>query len=347
MKMKRTFALIASVVMAAAAMTACGSSDSSSKASADVSAASTAESTAESKAEESKAEESKAEESKAEESKAEAPAEESKTDEPAEESKADEPAESEPDADTGDKTGWGPLAKAYTEKLKGGVFSIDMVMKSSLTKSEVPAIFEVNGKDIHLKMTAMGMDIESYVIDGKTYSIMPSMNTYTVTEGTSADVSSISTYGLTDNAVLTDSGEKDGMQFETYKASVTKSADADEAAAAELDTEMTYYFDADGVIKKITASAPAIGDTELIFNAFSFDNVSIELPDLSGMTKLDNDAETEADPKSIVKMTMSILGITEDMLTADGYTVDQLAGMESEEMAKVLAEIAKKNGLAG
>lgn len=339
---KKTLAVIAAFVMTAAAMTACGDNDSSSsKTASDISASSAAESKAEeSKAEESKAEESKADESKAEESKPEeSKAEESKP----EESKADE---SKPEGgDTGDSTGWGPLAKAYTDKLASGVFSLDMNVKTSLTGSEMPMLFETDGKNIHIKMNALSVDVESYVVDGKTYSMVPSMNAYTVSDGNTADMSSLSTYGLNDGAVLTDSGEKDGMQFESYKVPVKQSGETTAENAAAVETDMTYYFDASGELKKIDIETPVIGKTEVTVNAVKFDGIKVELPDLSGLTKLEAGSGQTVDPKSAVKMSMSLLGITEDMVTAAGYTVDQLASMDTEEMAKILADIAVKSGV--
>ena len=334
--MKRICALIVSVIMAAAALTACGSGDSSSKAedissasSAESTVESTAESTAESKTEESKPEESKTDESKAEESKA-------------EESKAEEstPDESKAEAPKGDRSGWGPLAKEYTEKLEGGVYTLDMTAKSDLT-GEVPMLLEVNGKNAHMKTAPAGMEIEVYIVDGKTYSMMPSMNAYTVTENASLEKQNINTYALADTAQMTASGEEDGMQTETYSIPVSSSGNT----TISLDSTVKYYFDADGNLKKIVTSAAILGDTTVEVNNVTFGDVNITLPDLSGMTKLEQGSTTEVDPKAAITMTMALLGITEDMVKEAGYTVEQLAAMDSEEMAAILADIAKKNGI--
>ena len=330
--MKKICAFIVSVIVAAAALTACGNGDSSSSKAESISSAASAESTAESTADstpESKAEEPK--ESKPE--PVESKADESKADESKlEESKAEAP--------KGDKSGWGPLAKEYTEKLAGGVYTIDMTVKSDLT-GEMPMQVEVNGQNAHLKTKTMGIEMEVYLVDGKTYSLMPSMNAYTVTDNSSLADQNINTYALADNAQLTESGEEDGMKTETYKIPVNSSGNT----SLNLDTTVKYYFDADGNLKKILSSAPILGDTTVDINSVTFEDVNISLPDLSGMTKLEQNGQGQVDPKDAVKMTMSLLGISEDMVTKAGYTVEQLAGMETDKMAEVLADIAKKNGV--
>ncbi len=339
--MKKFFALIVSVIMAASVMTACGNSDSSSEISAaePSSTASAAESTAdESKAEESKAEESAAEESKAEESKA----EESKTEESAAEteSKADEST-----ADTSNAN-WGPLGKAYTESLANGVYSLDMTVSTSIA-GEMPVKMEVNGKNIHSVFTVMGSEVESYIIDGKAYNIMPAMKAYVVTDASEATnaMSGTSNYGLSVDQQLIDQGEEDGLKYEKY--AVSYGAEG-ESIDEENSTVTTYYFDGDGNLKSLKSTAPVIGETTVTINSVSFDDVKIELPDLTGYTEMDQDAMANgeaADPKAVLEMTMNMLGITEDMVKKAGYTVDQLAEMDSEEFAPILVQIAKDNGL--
>ena len=315
--MKKICAVLCSVIMAAAVMTACGDSSSASKSDASA-AVSAAESTAESKAEESKAEESKAEESKAEESKA-------------EESKAEEStAEAEGE--------WGPLGKAYTEKLASGVYTLDMTVKTSLT-GETPMLLEVNGNDRHMKLTTMGVEMETYLIDGKTYNILASLNAYTVSTDGDDTSETIQTYGLTPDMKLADSGEQDGLKFEKYVVSFGDEADSSN------DVTTTYYFDADGNIKKISADAPILGETEAVVNSVKFDDVKIELPDLSGMTEMNGDLENSLSNEDRIKMTMSMLGITEDMVTKSGYTMEGLAAMDENAIGKTLVQIAKDNGL--
>ena len=330
--MKRICALVAALIAAASCFASCGSGDSSSSA-AEVVSSSQADSSAAGQTE------------SAADSSSEAPAESSAAESVSEsvaESKAESAAsDSSSEAAKGDRSGWGPLAKDYTERLEGGVYSVDMTVSSAMT-GDISMLLEVNGKNAHMKTNykVQGTDVEAYIIDGKTYSLLPAMNAYTVSENGSIEDQKINTYALADNAELLETGEEDGLKTETYKIPL-----GSENAAVEFFNTVKFYFDDNGNAKKIVAEAPVMGSTTVVINSLVFEDVTVELPDLSGMTRLEEGAASEVDPKDALKMTMSMLGITEEMLTKSGYTVDQLAAMDSEEMITLLAKIAQENGI--
>ncbi|MBR6874469.1 MAG: hypothetical protein IKN17_13270 [Ruminococcus sp.] len=329
--MKKICALILSVIISAAAFVGCGDADSSS----------TAESKADTVSSQAAGADSSAD--SAAESAAESTAESTADSGPAD-------VQSETDSDTDESKapvevleGWGDLAKAYTEKLRGGSYAIDMTITSELS-GEMPVVLRTSGGNSYIKMTTSGVEIEAYIIDGKAYSLIPSMNAYSVTENGEGIMNSVSTYGLSDNALYTGSEEKDGYTVENYiipvfiTGDVSASVDPDNS----LNTKVSYYFQGEE-LKKIVADSPLMGETTLTMNSLSFDVDPVELPDISGMTKIDQD--TVKDPASSVKMTMALLGITEDMVTKSGYTIDQLAALDADKLAETLVRVAKDNGI--
>ena len=361
MKMKRLCALTLSVLASAAVLVSCGDSSSSEK---DSSSQSTVSSQAaggeESKAEESSAEESKAEESAADVSAADesaadvSAADESAADESAadvsaadesaaDESAADESAadESAADESTLDESkadepsgGEGVLAKAYTEKLASKQYSIEASVNSSLT-GDTEVKMDVNGDNMHLVTKIMGIETDTYTIGDKTYSLVPSMKAYTVGEKNKLSAANFDTYALTDKSKFVSTGEEDGLTVETY--------DVEMGSALGGNTQMKYYFDSDGTLKKIIVDAPLIGKTAIEFKSIKFEEVDVSLPDLSGMTEI-KQGET-LDNKSKITMTMSLLGITEDMLKKAGSSSEELAKLSDEEIVSFLTKVAKDNGL--
>ena len=336
MKMKRLCALTLSVLASAAVLVSCGDSSSSEK---DSSSQSTVSSQAaggeESKAEESSAEESKAEESAADVSAAdESAADESAADESAaDESAADESTLDESKADE-PSGGEGVLAKAYTEKLASKQYSIEASVNSSLT-GDTEVKMDVNGDNMHLVTKIMGIETDTYTIGDKTYSLVPSMKAYTVGEKNKLSAANFDTYALTDKSKFVSTGEEDGLTVETY--------DVEMGSALGGNTQMKYYFDSDGTLKKIIVDAPLIGKTAIEFKSIKFEEVDVSLPDLSGMTEI-KQGET-LDNKSKITMTMSLLGITEDMLKKAGSSSEELAKLSDEEIVSFLTKVAKDNGL--
>ncbi|MBR4555821.1 MAG: hypothetical protein IKO27_09555, partial [Ruminococcus sp.] len=127
----------------------------------------------------------------------------------------------------------------------------------------------------------------------------------------------------------------DGLTVETY--------DVEMGSALGGNTQMKYYFDSDGTLKKIIVDAPLIGKTAIEFKSIKFEEVDVSLPDLSGMTEI-KQGET-LDNKSKITMTMSLLGITEDMLKKAGSSSEELAKLSDEEIVSFLTKVAKDNGL--
>ena len=309
--MKKFCALLAAVVMTAMVLTSCGDSDSSSKkdsSKADDKAPVTTLADDESEPEETKPEEKDPEESVADSSE--------------DESEPDE--DSEPE---GEGT-FGPLTQAFADKIKAGKYAMKMKMDASAFLGATGMIdteFKYNNGDSYVHTTLMGMETEIYTVAGTSITVLTASNTYQ--EGSNVNVSFADNLTRPDGATYVGSSEEDGLTVEKY--------------TIAGGGEGKFCFDSDGNIKKIVTSGSDFGDMTVEIDSISFDDVTIELPDLSKMTKYD---PTNTDPTEAIKMTLSVLGITEDMVTKAGYTYDQLAGM-GDEMLEVVKKIAKDNGI--
>ena len=316
--MKKFCALLISVIMAAAVMTSCGDADSSSKKDSSKAAADTTVTTAAPDEENKETETEKAEESKPEETKA--------TEDVAPEESKPEEESSAPDENKGKV---GPLAKAYSDKIANGVFSVKMKVTSSLTGS-VDAELKANKGDTYTHANIGGLETEIYKVGGKTVTVFPGLNAYK--EGDAGEELNVSVYQLDEAAVFVGSGEEDGLKYESYK--------LDETGTSDFDTK--YYFDADGNVKKIVTDTGIAGEITVEFDEISFDNVEIKLPDTSGMLSYE---ELAQDPAVALKATLQMFGITEDMVKKSGYTYEQLLKVDEGNLMSVIKKIADDNGV--
>ncbi|MBR6044912.1 MAG: hypothetical protein IKP47_04675 [Ruminococcus sp.] len=238
----------------------------------------------------------------------------------------------------------GELAKAYTEKIKGGVFAYEADINVS-NFGETPLSVKVNGDDIYVKKTTVSIDVEVYQTGGKAYNLMPAMKTYVVSDATTLDQQGVSDYALSSNATFVKSYKQDGFTVEEFEVPVL-SVDPDVSLAISLDAgsnTVKYCFDDSGELKKIITDAGGLGDTVIVFKSLTFENVSIEMPDLTDWTEMKSGEQL--DKVSTIKMGLARYGVTEEMVTAAGYTYEQLAEMEEQEVTDILVKIAEDNGL--
>ena len=269
--MKKILASTLALIMSVSLLTACGDEDSSSKA--DKSDSSSVSSTAES------AEES----STADSSETDASSDES--------SEADD--SSEADAKSGEI---GALTKAYSEKIKSDTFSLEM--KANALGMDTVSKIKRNGEDFYVYLDLFGEAIEVYKVGDKAIGVIPSENAYVEVDSSELGTyeEAVNTYAVDENATFVGTTEEDGFTVETYK--VPLDIELGEGVTLEegsdTDTEMKYYFDADGNLKKIVTNSFGMETTSEI-TSFETENVTIELPDTSSMTKVDPEALEEAE----------------------------------------------------
>ncbi|MGN0622898.1 MAG: hypothetical protein ACI4JA_02990 [Oscillospiraceae bacterium] len=313
--MKKISALLLALIMTCAAFTACGDSDSDSKKKTEKKSetSSAAAVDDESKADESKAEESKEDDSKVEE---------------------------------------GGLAKAYTEKLNSGEFAFDMTVSSDMT-GEIPCSMAAKNGNFHVTMAMMGMNIEIYIVDGKAYTLMPEAKLYEVSEDIDLDEMGLDTFTLDEDYKYVETKEEDGMTVEVYTvpsegfdiSGLESEEESSESDESSNDT-VSYYFDADGNLKKIVTVSSLAGTTTVTVNSLAFECDDIVLPDLSDW--VESKEGEELDPETQMKVTLSMFGVTEEMVKDAGFTYAQLAELEDEELMEALSEMGVDlSGLMG
>lgn len=334
---KKLIAMLAAV-MIAATMVSCGGDDSSSKKdnskASDSQAAEGSSDNSDTSASEGGNDDSKSDESKTEDSKP----DESKPDE----SKSDDSkAQNNYPADY--KADIGELTKNFSEDLQNKAYEMDFkIIAKSATASGSMA---TDTKNIKVKAYISGLNIDAYVIGGKVYMLVPDAKAYMVYEdGYDLNKVGVNDYSLDKRAVYFGTEEKDGMICEKYGVPASKSAGADFEFNAERDSTNTYCFDKDTKKPlKLLISSPITGDAEIQFTKMEFNTPEIKMPDITGWTELKQGEQL--DSVTQLRLTMSTLGITEDMLKKSGYTFDQIAAMSTKESTEALAKVMRDNGL--
>ncbi|MBR1383199.1 MAG: hypothetical protein IJ555_05230 [Ruminococcus sp.] len=242
----------------------------------------------------------------------------------------------------------GDYTKAYSEKIKGGVYAMDGVITMPMF-GETPMAVKVNGSDLYANITTLGVYVEVYQVDGKTYNLMPQVQSYMVTEAKTLQELGVSTYDLPSGSSYLRSYEENGLIVEEFEIpTVVVADDVSEDVQIDLGDNTSYvakyYFDNSGLLKKVVSETPMLGETVFEINSLTFDDVVIELPDLSEWTEMKEGEQL--DKAASLKMGLAIYGITEEMITDAGYTYEQLAEMEEEEVTEILTKIAEDNGLS-
>ena len=238
----------------------------------------------------------------------------------------------------------GEYTKAYTEKLKKGVYAMDATVTTSMF-GETPLSFKVNGEDLYVKMSTMGIDVEVYQKEGKSYNLMPQMKTYVVSKATTLEQQGVNNYALNDGAEYLGNESEEGLIVEKYKLPIlTVSSDISLDISIDAGSyECKYYYTKSGDLKKIFVNSPSTGETTVEINSLSFEDVTIELPDLTDWTEMTQGEKL--DKVATIKMGLAVYGVTDEMVEKAGYTYEQLAEMDEQEVTEVLTKIAEDNGL--
>lgn len=182
----------------------------------------------------------------------------------------------------------GDFTKAYTEKVNSNSFAMEM--KVNAMGMDTTSKVKRNGDDFYISIDLFGEVIDIYKIGDKAIAIIPSQNAYTEvsSDELGAYEDSVNTFAIDDKSTFVGSTEEDGFTVETYK--VPLDMELGEGVTLEegtdTDSEVKYYYDADGNLKKIVTNSLGMESTSEI-TSFETENVTIELPDTSSMTKVE------------------------------------------------------------
>ena len=271
--MKKILAFALSVIMSASFMTACGDDDtSSSKASKNESSSTAA----------------------ADSSEAVADSADSGSETTSSENTSSEDASSN---DSGESNEIGELTKAFSDKIKGNVYAIELKMPGIALDDEAPAetttIVKRNGDDFYAKVNFLGMDLEVTKIGSQVYTVVPSEKAYSVASDLPVDLDQIDSYSLNEKAVYQGTETEGEFTVETYNVPIDMELGEGVTYEGETETPTKYYYDKDGVLKKIVTDSSAIGKVTVEVVSLDFENIKIEEPDTTGLTKVEPDEVSE------------------------------------------------------
>ena len=273
--MKKILAFALSVIMSASFMTACGDDDtSSSKASKNESSSTAA----------------------ADSSEAVADSADSGSEDASSENTSSEDASSN---DGGESKEIGELTKAFNDKIKSNVYSIEL--RSNMpdlglgdeVPTETTTIVKRNGDDFYAKVNFFGMDLEVTKIGSQVYTVVPSEKAYSVASDLPVDLAQIDSYSLNEKAVYQGTETEGEFTVETYNVPIDMELGEGVTYEGETETPTKYYYDKDGVLKKIVTDSSAIGKVTVEVVSLDFENISIEEPDTTGLTKVEPDEVSE------------------------------------------------------
>ena len=218
------------------------------------------------------------------------------------------------------------LAEQLTENINSGVFSIDLNITNESTTS--PCKVTSNKESSYVAMSDNGVYTEFYSIGDEGYMLFPDINFYKKGDSTmygSDFISSMLT--ISEGDTLSKRADENGKIIEVYTSAPNESRESE---------SYSFTFDEEsGTIKSITASS-AEGIIKFDINSINFVGADIRLPDLDGWKNLD-DAMDEA---SALKYTLYCsYGLTEDVLTENGYSYEKLTEMTDQEIEKLIEEI--------
>lgn len=286
--MKKLLAIALSFVMSAAMLTACGDDDSSSsKKSKDSSSTSSSAAADSSSKSDDDASDSDVDASSDDEGDADASSDDA-------DASSDDAAGDDASSDGGDVNvvaeGDGALTKAFSEKMKGGNYT--MGMKMNLMGQDMNVLMKVDGEDFYMTYDLLG-DAEIIKSGDRMVVLSQSRKMYSEVGADKVNEykSQLGSYTLDDAAQFVSTTEEDGMTVETFN--VPLSMELGEGvtldSGADSMTETKYFYDADGNLKKIITDAPLVGETAIEITQLTFGDAKIEIPDLSGLTQVDDD----------------------------------------------------------
>lgn len=123
--------------------------------------------------------------------------------------------------------------------------------------------------------------------------MVPSEKAYSVASDLPIDLDQIDSYSLNEKAVYQGTETEGEFTVETYNVPIDMELGEGVTYEGETETPTKYYYDKDGVLKKIVTDSSAIGKVTVEVVSLSFENISIEEPDTTGLTKVEPDEVSE------------------------------------------------------
>lgn len=169
------------------------------------------------------------------------------------------------------------LAAQYSASMSKSC-TVDMTIKMSTSvtgEMEMPIYMTTDGKNAYMKMSTMGIETETFIIDGAATMLLPSLKTYVKVENYSLD-SQVNTGTLPTGSKLLESKTEGATTIETYQIE----------AAGQTQT-IKYYFDtASKTPQKIDMDMGSLGKTNIVFNSIKYvaDESKFTAPNLTGWT---------------------------------------------------------------
>ena len=202
------------------------------------------------------------------------------------------------------------LAEQFVETLSSDNYALTLSM-SDESMGDVVMAFAYAGEDSYLKYEMMGYTMEIYSVDGYTYTLDSSTNSYykTENEGDSLETSGMENVLPEGYKFVSSEETEDGLTCETYTIPVESyddlTTESTEDSVVTNEATIKFYFNSDGVIVKIVSDESGEEYT-MDVTEFKSGDVTIELPDLSEWTEMDanslmGDIDTEVTDEDIVE----------------------------------------------
>lgn len=197
--------------------------------------------------------------------------------------------------------------KSYTSNMQNALkaknFGMELTITYPMGNISIPIKFRVSGSNSYMSMdmSSFGgeaVPTETYVIDGKSYSLNPATKSYTVMENSASSdqgFSFVVDSVLPENFRFVKAEEKDGLVAETI---MIKSQTA---MGSSSENETVLYYDKNTkLLKKAEASSNGM-KTVAEISKFEIGNQKIQLPDLTGwkQTQGSSAAQMQMTPGSI------------------------------------------------
>jgi hypothetical protein len=218
------------------------------------------------------------------------------------------------------------LAEELSDNLDSGMYSLDMTISGTDYTTEMPCkICEADG-DGYVYMEISGIPTEFYTVDSQTYMLFSDIKCYQITEDSGSFGNVLFKIGEGDTLTSTDTA--DGKTTEVY----TSTSDSS-------DEKSTYPFVFDEETGTLESFKSVSGDTttEISVSSVSWDNVKIEMPDLSDWADIsDTDSLDETTQN---KFALYCMGVTEDIMQEKGYSYDDFDKLTDDDIQALIDDM--------
>ncbi len=211
------------------------------------------------------------------------------------------------------------LALDVSKKLDAGVYQIDMIIKED-NAEQMPCVIKANGSDGTICMDEGGIYTEIYTVDLKTYVLFPEVECYQLTADEGAFGNAL--FKITEGDKEVSSKTEDGKITEEY---------------TSQGGSYTFVFDSEDKSLESFSSDADGRHIDITVNSLTFNDEKITLPDISGWADISGSASV--DEVTAMKFSLYTQGITADMLSGAGYTIEEFVKLPYDEQQSVIAQI--------